>query len=216
MSQADNSLTKKISEELINPSIDLGVDYAEIAFDNFADAKILEEVPVVKTIVSALKTGVAVKDYFFAKKLLTFLREFHSNKIPADRLTEFQKKLASDQKFKQKTLEYILILNDRFLEIEKSKILANLFSSHIEGKTDWIYFQELSSCLDRIFPRTISILHKLSETDFKMIRGGELDSVEIHATLSSAGLGIQQAGPPFTISKMANDLYEFGKMKNIN
>jgi hypothetical protein len=215
MKKTEYSISKKISEELTNPSLDLGIDYAEISVDSLTEGTILEEVPVVKTILSAVKTGIAIKDYFFCKKLLIFLKEFHSNTISKEKLAEFQHKLASDLKFKEKTIEYILVLNERFLEVDKSKILANLFASHIKGEIDWEYFQELCACLDRIFPRTISILHKLCEMDFKMKRNHELDTIETHAILSSAGLGIQQAGPPFTISKMAKDLYEFGKIKSI-
>jgi hypothetical protein len=215
MKKPESNISKKISEELVNPSLDLGIDYAEIGVDKLADGAIFEEVPIVKTILSAVRTGVAIKDYFFCKKLLIFLREFHLNTISKEKLAGFQYKFSSNQKFKEKTIEYILVLNERFLELDKSKILANLFASHIEGEIDWEYFRQLSACLDRIFPGTISILHKLYEMNFKMERNHELDTIETLTLLSSAGLGIQEAGPPFTISKMAKDLYEFGKIKSI-
>lgn len=74
------NLTESISDEIIETTIDLSIDYAEITMDEIIDGT-LREIPLIKTIYSLGKLGYSIREKFFVKKILTFLQEFHSQKI---------------------------------------------------------------------------------------------------------------------------------------
>lgn len=51
---------------------DVGTDFTEIGIDLFLDNEIIKDIPVVKTIFSLVKTGLAIRERCFAKNFLTF------------------------------------------------------------------------------------------------------------------------------------------------
>jgi hypothetical protein len=86
----ETNITKSISTEIIDTSVDLANDYAELTLDEIFSGKILEEVPIVKTLYSIGKIELSIKERFFVKKLLVFLKEFHSKKISEEKLNDFK------------------------------------------------------------------------------------------------------------------------------
>ncbi|MBI2474184.1 MAG: hypothetical protein HYV68_00615 [Candidatus Taylorbacteria bacterium] len=116
--------TEEIGKELIEPTFDLGTDYAELALDEFFDDGLLKEVPVVKTLVALVKTGIAIKERFFIKKFLVFLKEFHLDGEDKEELKEFKKKFDEDKKYREKITEQILVIVEQLDSVQKAKISA--------------------------------------------------------------------------------------------
>lgn len=116
--------TEEIGKELIEPTFDLGTDYAELALDEFFDDGLLKEVPVVKTLVALVKTGIAIKERFFIKKFLVFLKEFHLGGEDKEELKEFKKKFDEDKKYREKITEQILVIVEQLDSVQKAKISA--------------------------------------------------------------------------------------------
>ncbi len=208
-----NKKQNKLSTELIEPSIDLAIDYSEIALDTIFDEEILEEIPIIKTIVSTYKIGNSIKERHFTKKIALFFKEFYSCSIEETKLTEFREKFSTDEKYRDKVMEQISIYNDRFIDNQKSRILANLFASHIEGKFDWTYYLELSHCLESLSPRTILLLHKMSEADFRIPFKSELDEPGVLGILNSSGILSSVLDNDYNFQgTIGHDLYLYGKM----
>ena len=86
MKEYEEKKSNQISEELVETSMDLTIDYAELTLDTIFDGAILEEIPIIKTIVSTYKIGTSIRERHFAKKLAIFLKEFHANEIDIDKL----------------------------------------------------------------------------------------------------------------------------------
>ena len=118
-----NNTSKEVSKALISNNFDNSLDYAEIDIDAFVNNEILKEIPIVKTVVGAVKSGLKIKEIHFTKKILTFLNEFHSGDLSPEKHLAFQKKFESDKKYRAKVLEQIMIVNDNFTQVEKSKII---------------------------------------------------------------------------------------------
>lgn len=208
---------KKLSSELIEPSIDLAIDYSELALDTIFDEGVLEEIPIIKTIVSTYKIGNSIKERHFAKKIALFLQEFYSNEIDENRLTKFRENFAQDEKYRNKVMEQISIYNDRFIDNQKSKILANLFASYIEDKMDWNYYLELAHCLNSLSPRTILLLHTISEMDFRIPFDSELAEQSVLGILTSSGILSTVGDNDYNFkATMGHDLYVYGKMSKSN
>jgi len=212
--QNEKSIEKTIQNGLESPSMDLTVDYAELALDSFLDNEIIKEIPIVKSVVGIIKGGIKIREIHFAKKLLTFLKEFHSAKLDESIRMEFQKKFKTDTKYRNSVVEQIMILNERVLEIEKSKILANLFASHLNNKFGWEVFLSLSYCVERLNLTVIDYFNEIAkeETPFYKSFSQFDDNV---AFLISAGIA-QQWGTHLHITAHGQYLYFYGIKGEIN
>ncbi len=204
----EKSIEKIVQEGLVSPTIDLTVDYAELALDSFLDNEVVKEIPIVKSVVGLVKGGLKVREIYFAKKLLAFLKEFHEGSLEPSKRIEFQSKFKEDKKYRDSVVEQIMILNERFLEIEKSKILANLFAAHINGKFDWENFCDLSVCLDNLHLRGVKLLHDLEKQEEPFYEGHNSGSEE-EALLSGAGI-VLRWGTHLRINGHGQYLYYYG------
>lgn len=215
----EQSLTSAISKEILNTSIDTSIDYAELTIDEILTDDALKEIPIIKTLVSIAKIGISIKEKFFIKKLLSFLRELHSNSINEDKLAAFQSKFENEPKFRAKVTEQIMVYNDAFLNIEKAKVLAKLFKAYIEGKFDWEYFNYLSVCLNNAHPKAFKFLESLSHNNFKIPEDpDERKKLSLErdgdneALLYSCGIAYEASAwaSEFNVSQLGKDLFLYG------
>jgi len=215
----DLSLTKAISKEITHTTLDMAIDYSKMGFDEIINNDILKEIPIIKTIASITRISINIREIFFVKKLLTFLKEFHSQEIDEDKLHKFKIQFDTDEKYRIKVTEQIMIYNDAFLIVEKSKILAKLFRAHIEGTFDWDYFNYLSICLSNAHPKAFVYLNKLSKNEFVLPEApdkreelGLKRDNESEVLLSACGLGhsFSSWSSGFKISQLGKDMFEYG------
>ncbi|QXP68496.1 hypothetical protein [Polaribacter sp. AHE13PA] len=210
----EKSIEKVVQDGLESTTMDLTVDYAELALDSFLDNDAIKEIPIVKTILGLVKGGIKIKEIHFAKKLLTFLKEFHSAKLKDSVKIEFQNKFKENKKYRNSVVEQIMILNERILEIEKSKILANLFASHINDKFDWPSFLSLSYCAERLNLTAIDFLNEMAEEKEPFHKGYSHIDDNV-AFLISAGIA-QQWGTHLYITAHGQYLHFYGIKGNID
>jgi hypothetical protein len=212
----ENSITKSISTEIVQTSVDLGADYAEMTLDEIFSGKILEEIPIVKTLYSIGKIGLSIKERFFVKKLLVFLKEMHSKKIPDEKLNNFKYHFDTDIKYRNKVTEHIIVYTEAFTQVDKAKVFSKLFRAYIEGQFQWEYFLSLSSCLNSINPAAFPFLEKLSMQEYFIApEGNKVERQEdtmYEALLYSSGIAFVAGGfaTGVGVSKLGKDLFEFG------
>lgn len=223
-----NKKISKISKEIINPSLDLSIDYTEIGIDELLNNNILKEIPIVKTLVAIAKTGIAIRERFFIKKFLVFLSEFKTNKIDEISLKKFREKFKKNEKFRNKTTEQILIIIEELDSIKKSKILAHLFNAYLKKYINWQRFISLSNCLKNLQEITFDYLRILSKKEFNFTintgrKTSEIDKIikkhkkginqfstyELEALLIASGVGLR-SGTLFRITELGQDLYKYG------
>lgn len=150
----------------------------------------------------------SIIDRHNVKKILTFLEEFHSNKINSLKLDLFKSKFDQDKKYRNDVLETILLLNERFIDVKTSQILANLFIAHIEEKISWEKFLEMSFMLNNLNPSGYVFLEKCAdkESHIKMNLG---QTMEGEALLIACGIG-SKFEEQFRPTKTGISLYELG------
>lgn len=144
----DSRLNDSLAKELCDRAIDLSIDYSEIPLDLIINNDLIKEIPIVKTIFSLGKVGFTVKQMFFIKKLMTFLKEFQTGIIDDEKLSKFNDEMKTNDKYRGKVTNQILILLDRLLSDIKAKYLAKIFIAYIGGKYDWDTFTDLTIWLD--------------------------------------------------------------------
>jgi len=211
----DREIETIISENLDKPAFELGQEYGEIALDSFVDNDVLREIPIVKTVVGIGKGLVAVKNIYFAKKLLAFLEKFHTGNLPEDKLDDFKFKLNDDETYRQKVVEHVVVYNERFVSIKKSEVLANLFLAHLNGKFDWQGFEELSEIVDSVQIRAFEVLKNSADSDdpFHFVTADH--QADGGGVLFSAGLCIIH-GNHYSVNAYGRYLYYYGILGDIN
>ncbi len=205
--EKDKDITQIVSKEILDRSLDLSIDYAEIAIDEFITNDVLGEVPIVKSIVSFYKIGNSVINRHNTKKILAFFQEFNTRQIDRAQIKTFQDKFTSDSKYQSEVTDIVVLLNERFLQVEKSKILANLIAAHIESKLSWKELKDIAFVLDSIHPKGFSFLKKMSALPNWVLNTFNNDPDE--SLMFACGIG-KRSGTRFSIEDMGQKLYRLG------
>lgn len=144
--EEEKGLIKTVEKEIFDYSLDLGIEYAELGLDAIVNTGVLKEIPVIKSLYGAYNIYSSVSSRFRVKKILTFLKQLNSKTIEIQKLEKFKQDF-EDEKYRDEVLETVILLNERFLNVEKSKVLANFLRCLIEEKITYSDFQHLSSIL---------------------------------------------------------------------
>ena len=142
------------------------------------------------------------------KKYCFFWKNFTQKILIKKKLNSFKAKFNENAKHRNHVLETILLLNEKFIDTEKSKILANLFSAYIEENLTWEEFFKMSFILTSLNPAGYKILEKSVDKD-SAIKLKMHESIEGEVLLMACGSGYifeQQFKP----TKTAIKLYEYG------
>lgn len=196
-----------LASEIFNPTLDLAPDFVQMGVDAFETSEVLKEVPLVKTAVALFKTGIAIRDWHFVQKLLTFLKEFHQNSTEGQGTRAFREKINSDSEFRDKVASHLLVILDRYVTTEKAQILAHLFRAHVNGEISWDDFVSLSEILDALHRSSYGFLRELaaSATPFYY----HVTSRPEEALLSAAGIATRY-GSKFSVTPLGQMLYSKG------
>ncbi|MBI3518076.1 MAG: hypothetical protein HY062_01795 [Bacteroidetes bacterium] len=186
------SLSKQFADEMLNPSIDLAVDYSEIYIDDLIDNAALKEIPIIKSIVGVIKGGISINQFFFAKKLLTFIKDFNSGTIDPQKKLKFKDKIQGDDKFRKKVSEQVMVFIDRFMEVKKAKIAANLFKAYVEEKITYEQFVSINISLERLHPDAYHFLGSIESLNYEINHEYEGDrNWEAEALIQASGLSTE-------------------------
>lgn len=163
-----SNIENEIKENIINHGVSIGIDSIELTIDSFLDEEVVKEIPIVKNLYSVLKIGHSIRNIHFAKKLVAFLKEYHGNKIDERKFRKVKVKLENNLKYRRKVIEHILVYVDRIESEYKAKILARLFTAHINGEFDWETFLDLSSCVEDMMISDIRMMKILIQLNKKV------------------------------------------------
>jgi hypothetical protein len=205
-------LEAAFSRELINPSLDLAADYAEMGLDALSSSDLMKEVPVVKTAIALFKTGLAVRNWHFVRKILAFLKELHGDTSESEQAQAFRKQIDDDPDFLRKVAEHLLVMIDRSRDTEKAQILARLFRAHVHKHLTWDQFVDLSIVLDSLRREGQTFIKELADTNSFFYHGGARPG---EATLFAAGIGTRH-GTKFSVTEQGRLLYKYGFVKSKN
>lgn len=207
MENNTGNLKNVISQELITRSLDLTVDITEVGFDQFIKEGILKDLPFVNTIRAFYNIGSSIIAQHNVKKIITFFHELNTGEIDDVKFNQFLIKFNTDNKYKNEVIETILLLNERFLQIEKSKILANLVLAHINGNLTWTEFSDITFILDGIHPKCFFILKEMSSQPYW--KSQIIHSPPDEALIIASGIGHREDSN-FVIVELGQKLYNYG------
>ena len=146
------SLASSLHNSITNESLSICTNILEVGLDALIGADIWRDIPFLSTAVSMYKIGHSIKECYELKKLAAFLEEINKGCIGGDKLKERRKKFEEDIQFRNRELEYCMVLLDRYISADKSRMLARLYLSYLDSVISWIEFAEFSEIIDRLLP----------------------------------------------------------------
>jgi hypothetical protein len=214
--EKSNSVSKQLFDEVLNPTLDLSVDYSEIYLDDLIDNEALREIPIIKSVVGVVKGGISINQFWFAKKLLTFIREFNQRTIEPEKLEKFKSNLQTDPKFGKKVAERLMVFIDRNIEITQTIIISNLFAAYVDEKMSYDQFKNIVTTLDKLNPKAFDSFFKLEKIDF-VINETNRKSIdprdfENEALITGSGFGLETSSwfHGFQLTDDGRKLFDYG------
>lgn len=153
-----DQLTEDFEKSLFTNTKDILEDYMEVGIDALINNDVIKEIPIVKTIAAVLKVGKNIYDRNLLKQTLTFINEFNKNDISQEELDKYREQIEKDNKKCEEELGRVLLLLNKFIDKEKSIILAKLYKAYIKKIITWDEFCEYSEITNRIFIQDLKIL----------------------------------------------------------
>ncbi|NTG38705.1 hypothetical protein G6K91_31050 [Agrobacterium rhizogenes] len=196
---------------------DLGATIGDVALDGVIGSGALDGVPVIGTMVSIARTGSAIRDLVFQRKVLAFLASFGTETDPTAR-QEFVRKI-EEQDNGQRFGETILLLLERMDDLSKPVIVGRLMAAAARGDMLLKEALRLSRIVDRAFIEDLVLLPDLIDNKVQPDEG-VADALFSAGLLSNDGsdggtyLSVEKGGEPggtiYSRNRYARLLVEFG------
>lgn len=140
----ENSFRNEVAEftgEIVEFGIDLGLDN-----------DVLKDVPFVGTAFKLFSIGSNVYDKHCLEKLYSFITSINNGSCSKELRERRREKFVENKTHRKHELEYILILIDRYIGVEKPQQLAKLYLAYLDGVIDWNELTKYAEVVDRFLP----------------------------------------------------------------
>jgi hypothetical protein len=145
-----NTLHYQIVESICSPElVGIGEDFSEVVLDSMLDDGVLQDIPVVGTIVKVFKGAMDIRDRIFIAKVARFL--FGLSRVPLKRRQLFKEKMNANNKFRRKLGSTLILLLDRLDDIEKPDFVAFCFIAYLNDAITFETFRRVTSAIDIAF-----------------------------------------------------------------
>lgn len=141
---------------IIGPlSMDGLIDISEQSVDDIVDIEIIKQIPIVKTVLGMMQTGLNIRDRLFLKKILAFLSGI--SHISEKERREMINKIDDSKKYRIKVGEKLLYILDNCDDYINAENVAKLFSSMIGEKIDYEEYLEAARIISRISANELNL-----------------------------------------------------------
>jgi len=162
--ESNKELSTSLKETISSSELSgIGTEIAEITIDSIMNEGVLRDFPIVGALVGVWKTGVAINDHRFLRKMLLFLSE--SSKLSDEARKDIIEKL-DDEDYQAESGEKLIAIIDKLETGSKSILLGRalaLFGNKIINKDE---FWRVSFIIERLPMSDIIALKEWKETDF--------------------------------------------------
>jgi len=165
--ESEKELSTSLKETIANSELSrITTEITEITIDSILKDGLLRDFPIVGALVGVWKTGVAINDHLFLKKMLLFLSE--SSKLSNDARKDIIERL-EDEEYQAESGEKLIAIIDKLETGSKSILLGRslaLFGNKIITKDE---FWRVSFIIERLPMSDIVALKKWKETDLNRV-----------------------------------------------
>ncbi|KQS47898.1 hypothetical protein ASG38_10790 [Flavobacterium sp. Leaf359] len=133
---------KNIKKNIIENSQDI----LEFGLDQFINSEIIKAFPIVGTVVKIGFSVKSISDRIFLKKLEGFI--VHYNRLDSIEINEMLYQIKTDDNFTNKVGESLILLLDRFSDLDKPEYMAKCFAAFIRKEISYDDFIRLGAAID--------------------------------------------------------------------
>jgi hypothetical protein len=161
----ERSLSLSFSNSLSEDVAGIASEYAELGLDALTEDGVFKNIPIISTFMSVYRIGNSIWEKHHIAKLIAFLNEINNAIADEEERVKYREKFSGNEKFRDRELEYIIILIDRYITFEKPQMLAKLYLAYLDGKMTWKELTMYAEIIDRFLPGDWKLLddNKLSE-----------------------------------------------------
>lgn len=156
----EESLATAFSDSLTEEVSGCVGEFLEIGIDSLLEDGLTKDIPFLSTFTSIYKIGKTIQERYHLKKLAVFLNEINSNTTNEETRRYYRRKFCSNEKYRNKELEYITILIDRYTELKKPQLLAKVYLAYLCADIDWHSFVKFAEIIDRLLPNDYLLLNE--------------------------------------------------------
>lgn len=179
-----NNLSLALSDSLHENVVDSISEVAEVGLDIIMEDGVLKEIPILSTVISVYRIGKDIKSRYNIKKLAIFIDEINSQIVSNEKRDDYRNKIQENIELRNKEIEYLIVLIDRYLNYDKPKLLAKLYLSYLNGNINWEELCGYAEIIDRFILFDLKILIE-SSTEFYVRTN---DNEEVYLRLEALGL----------------------------
>ncbi len=157
-----SEMTDALGKSLFGIAEDTLPDLAEVGIDQILSDGVLKEVPIVKTMYTAVKFVYNVRERNLLKQTLQMIAALRNKVTDHDKIEKYRSHLQKDPRYADKELGRILIILDQTIDVEKSRILGILFGAFVNKEISWEMFCELTEITRRMFLSDFAFMKRLA------------------------------------------------------
>lgn len=156
VSDLSHALSDTMTDELSSVISNL----SEAGLDAIMHEGILKEIPFLSTAISLYKIGQSIHDRHYIRKLILFLDALNAKTVSDEERKRHRRRLNINPPKSNAEIEYLLLIIDRFIELDKPPLLAKLYLAYLDERIDWNELTQYSVIIDRCLPGDLQLLSK--------------------------------------------------------
>lgn len=155
----------------------------DTAVDLLKDEECAKSIPFVSIVMAAYHIGKTIRERHHLEKLNEFIQEIAAGTVDVKKRNKYLTTWHADKKTREKELEYLIVIIDRYLHKDMARMLARIYLAYLEKKLSWQEVLSYSAVIDRLLPG-----------DYEALKRGNMEDVDFDDTedtvLRLVGLGL--------------------------
>ncbi len=153
-------LSHALCETVTDEASSIISGFAEVGLDAIMKDGLLKDIPFISTAISLYKIGTSIHDRHYIQKLTLFLNAINERTASEEEKAKLRNRINKNPAKSSAEIEYLLVVIDRFIELDKPSLLAKLYLAYLDGKLSWSELTQYSVVIDRFLPGDLQILNE--------------------------------------------------------
>lgn len=153
-----NDLSFSMSQSITEECSELVSSIAEVTVDSVLEDGLLKDIPIIASAISVYKLGASLRERHELMKLYYFVKSFNNGMQDEEQREKYILNFQNDQKIRNKELAYLMVVLDKYINLDKPQMLAKIYLSYLNGEITWEEVMKYSEVIDRLLPGDVELL----------------------------------------------------------
>lgn len=154
----EDNLSFSMSQSITEECSELVSSIAEVTLDSVLEDGLLKDVPIIASVISIYKLGNSLRERHEILKLYHFVKSLNNGMQDEQQREKYILNFQNDQKSRNKELAYLMVVLDKYINLDKPQMLAKTYLSYLNGKITWEEVMKYSEVIDRLLPGDVELL----------------------------------------------------------